>query len=115
MLPKQFDVIVVGGALVGASAAVALAQQGLKIALLDRKLPAFATESDQAWDSRIYAISPGNADWLKALNVWQTMSLNRVAPIEAMQIWSDENPAPLLFGADESHDENIGYILENSN
>lgn len=115
MLSKQFDVIVVGGALVGASAAVALAEQGLRVALLDRKLPTFVIENDQAWDSRIYAISPGNADWLKALNVWQTMSLNRVAPIEAMQIWSDENPAPLLFSADEAHAENLGYILENAN
>ena len=115
MMTKQFDVIVVGGALVGASAAVALAEQGLKVALLDRKLPTFIAQNDQTWDSRIYAISPGNADWLKALTVWQGMSSNRVAPIEAMQIWSDENPEPLLFNADEAHAENLGYILENAN
>jgi len=115
MLTKPFDVIVVGGALVGASAAVALAEQGLTVALLDRKLPTFIAEHDQTWDSRIYAISPGNADWLKALDVWQGISPDRVAPIEAMQIWSDENPEPLLFNADEAHAENLGYILENAN
>jgi 2-octaprenylphenol hydroxylase len=114
-MTKQYDIIIVGAALVGASAAVALAKQGLSVALLDRKLPTFSAENNEAWDSRIYAISPGNADWLKALDVWQDMSLNRVAPIEAMQIWSDENPAPLLFNADEAHAENLGYILENAN
>ena len=114
-LTKQFDVIVVGGALVGASAAVALAKQGLNVALLDRALPSFAAENDDVWDSRIYAISPGNADWLKDLNVWQAMSLQRVAPIDAMQICSDENPEPLVFSADEAHADNLGTILENNN
>ena len=113
-MTKQFDVIVVGGALVGASAAVALAKQGISVALVDRKLPTFTAESDEVWDSRIYAISPGNADWLKALNVWQAMPPNRIAPIGAMQIWTNENPVPLLFNADEAHAENLGYILENS-
>lgn len=113
-MTKHFDVIVLGGALVGASAAVALGRQGLKVALIDRKLPVFTPENDEVWDSRIYAISPGNADWLKALNVWQLMSPSRIASIEAMQIWSDQNPEPLLFSAEEAHGENLGYILENA-
>jgi ubiquinone biosynthesis UbiH/UbiF/VisC/COQ6 family hydroxylase len=115
MQTQQFDVIVVGGSLVGASAAVALAKQGLRVALLDRALPSFAAENDAVWDSRIYAISPGNADWLKDLNVWQAMVLSRVMPIDAMQICSDEKPEPLIFSADEAHAENLGYILENKN
>jgi ubiquinone biosynthesis UbiH/UbiF/VisC/COQ6 family hydroxylase len=82
---------------------------------LDRALPSFAAENDAVWGSRIYAISPGNVDWLKDLNVWQAMALSRVAPIDAMQICSDEKPEPLIFSADEAHAENLGYILENNN
>lgn len=114
-MAKQFDVIVVGAALVGASAAVALAEQGLKVALIDRKMPAFQPENESVWDSRIYAISPGNADWLKALNVWQSMSSDRIVPIGAMQIRSDDNSTPLIFSADEAHADNLGFILENAN
>jgi len=114
MPTKQFDVILVGAALVGTSAAVALAEQGLKVALFDRKMPDFQPENGSVWDSRIYAISPGNADWLKALNVWQRMSLDRVAPIDVMHIYSDHNSEPLVFSADEAHADNLGFILENA-
>ena len=114
MPTQQFDVIVVGAGLVGASAAVALAEQGLKVALLDRKMPAFQPENESVWDSRIYAISPGNADWLKTLNVWQRMSLDRVAPIDVMHICSDDHSRPLVFSADEAHADNLGFILENA-
>ena len=114
MPTKQFDVIVVGAALVGASAAVALAEQALKVALIDRKMPSFQPENESVWDSRIYAISPGNADWLKTLNVWQRMSLDRVAPIDVMHICSDDHSRPLVFSADEAHADNLGFILENA-
>ena len=43
------------------------------------------------------------------------MSLDRVAPIDAMHICSDDNPTPLVFSADEAHADNLGFILENAN
>ena len=69
MANLNFDVIIVGAGLVGAAAAVALAQQGHSVALVDIKYPEFNDNPDE-WDSRIYAISPGNVAWLKGLGVW---------------------------------------------
>ncbi|MFM1977884.1 MAG: hypothetical protein RLZZ151_399, partial [Pseudomonadota bacterium] len=40
---KYYDVVVIGAALVGASAAVGLAKQGLRVALVDIKAPASAS------------------------------------------------------------------------
>lgn len=124
-MQKQYDIIIVGAALVGASAAVALTKQGFKVALVDRKMPVFSSEANQAnnnpnknnenWDSRIYAISPGNADWLKSLGVWQRMDAARVTDICGMKIWADANTEALNFDADDVHAENLGYILENTN
>ncbi len=111
---KQYDIVIVGAALVGASAAVALAKQGFNVALVDRKSPLLPTRNDEIWDSRIYAISPGNADWLKDLGVWQRMNVDRVTPIAAMQIWSDTNLEPLAFDAEDAFANNLGYILESS-
>ena len=61
----KFDIIVIGGGLVGASLAVALKDSGLKIALIESRLPAPLPE-DKSWDSRIYAISPGSAAFFAA-------------------------------------------------
>ena len=120
-MQKQYDIIIVGAGLVGASAAVALTKQGFKLALVDRKMSVFSSEANQAnknnenWDSRIYAISPGNADWLKSLGVWQRMDAARVMDICGMKIWADAITEALNFDADDVHAENLGYILENTN
>src|SRR3989304_2733394 len=53
----NFDVVIIGGGLVGASLAVALRDSGLSLALVESQAaPAPAAR----WDSRIYAISPGS-------------------------------------------------------
>ena len=72
------DVAIVGAGLVGLSAAVALHQAGFSVALVDSRNPAKTDFIDdamnEAWDSRIYAISPKNAQWLKCLGVWQLLN-----------------------------------------
>lgn len=112
-MTKYYDIMIVGAALVGASAAVTLAKQGFKVALVDRKSPLVALANAE-WDSRIYAISPGNADWLKDLGVWQRMDAERITPIAEMQVWGDAITEALNFNAEDTFANNLGYILENS-
>ena len=112
-MTKDYDIVIVGAALVGASAAVTLAKQGFKVALVDRKSPLVALANAE-WDSRIYAISPGNADWLKDLGVWQRMDAERITPIAEMQIWGDAIAEALNFNAEDTFANSLGYILENS-
>lgn len=106
------DVIVVGGGLVGASCALALTQQGLSVILLDSK-PSSGNLPKQAWDSRIYTISPGNAVWLQSLGVWDMLDCERVCVIDGMQIWADANDAPLEFISYEANATSLGFIVEN--
>ena len=110
---KHYDIVIVGAALVGTSAALALAKHGFKVALVDRKSPLVELANGD-WDSRIYAISPGNADWLEGLGVWQRMNAERITPIAEMQIWGDANAEALNFNAEDAFADNLGYILENS-
>ena len=116
MSKVDFDIIVVGGGLVGGAAALALSRQGHQVALVDRSAPDFSTvsTSPDIWDSRIYAISPGNAHWLKTLGVWETLDHARVCPIDSMEIWGDSSPEPLKFESYEANIKSLGYILENS-
>jgi 2-polyprenylphenol 6-hydroxylase len=110
---RNYDIVIVGAALVGASAAVVFAKQGFKVALVDKKNP-LAQSKNVGWDSRIYAISPGNAEWLKDIGVWQHLNIERVTPIAGMKIWADVNPEPLMFDAEDAFVNNLGYIVENS-
>lgn len=111
-MSHDFDVIVVGGGLVGSACANALAQSGHRVALLEaRKLN--VEDLTSGWDSRIYAISPGNAKWLEALGIWNLLDTNRICPITSMHIWGDEDAAELQFNAYEANTANLGFIVEN--
>jgi 2-octaprenyl-6-methoxyphenol hydroxylase len=68
MTAQLFDVAIVGGGMVGASLAVALAPLGLKVALVE----AFPHDSgaQPSFDERTTALSNGSCRILKTLGVW---------------------------------------------
>ena len=67
----HYDVIIVGGGMVGATLAVALSEQpDLKIALIEAYQPTTLTESDPA-DLRVSALTQASEILLENLNIWQ--------------------------------------------
>lgn len=105
----ELDVIIIGGGLVGASLAAALKASGLSLGLLESQ-PA-DTRTD-GWDSRIYAISPGNAAFLADCGAWQHLDMSRVQPVAAMRVFGDEG-AELEFSAYQIGAAELNFILEN--
>lgn len=109
----ECDVLVAGAGLVGLALAPCLAAAGLSVALVDRapivvpELP----EHDESWDSRVYAISPGSASFLRVSGAWQSLPAERVAPIEAMRIEGDDG-AVLRFRAYELGERALAWIVE---
>ena len=108
------DVIIVGAGLVGLALAAALARAGLSVTLVDRASVA-AAESGVAnggWDQRIYAISPGSASFLRTLGAWQLLPVERIAPIEAMDVRGDAG-GRIEFSAYELGERALAWIVEN--
>lgn len=105
----DFDVVIIGGGLVGASLAAALKSSGLAIGLLE-SLPASGNSS--GWDSRIYAISPGNAAFLAGCGAWQHLDMNRVQPVYSMRVLGDTG-AELEFSAYQIGAPELNFIVEN--
>src|SRR5665647_3980518 len=68
ILCMKFDVVIIGGGLVGASLAAALKHSGLSLALVESQsllMPGNASANTEDWDNRIYAISPGSRSFLE--------------------------------------------------
>lgn len=106
---QHFDLIIVGGGLAGASLALALRDTRLRIALIESQPP----RQPSGLDSRIYAISPANVEFLESIGAWRHLDGARIAPIRSMKIAGDAGGA-LEFSAFDSGVAELGSILESS-
>lgn len=111
-MPQSFDVIICGGGLVGASLALALKPAGLRVAVIEPQRQERAV-NDDTWDSRIYAISPGSAAFLESCGIWQGVSPERIARVEEMRIFGDDESSLLNFSAYDAGLREVAYIVEN--
>ena len=111
--PENSDVLIAGAGLVGLALAPALVRAGLSVALADRANVAMPEWDPAAedWDTRVYAISPGSAAFLRALGAWQALPPDRVTPVEAMRIEGDAG-ALLNFSAYELGERALAWIVE---
>jgi 2-octaprenyl-6-methoxyphenol hydroxylase len=108
MSAERYQVVIVGAGLVGAAAALALGRQGLRVALIERQPPSVP---DDAWDTRIYAITPANQRFLERLGAWQRMDAGRVQPVFRMDVAGDTSGAVRL-DAYESGVSHLAAIVE---
>ena len=109
----QFDLIIVGGGLAGASLAAALRNSRLRIALVEARPPQRPAGLPVAWDARVYAVSPANVAFLESIGAWKHLDAQRIAPIRAMQVRGDAG-GQLEFSAFETGVPDLGCILESS-
>ncbi|SER67523.1 Ubiquinone biosynthesis hydroxylase, UbiH/UbiF/VisC/COQ6 family [Nitrosomonas sp. Nm51] len=108
----KFDMVVIGGGLVGASLVTALKASGLKTALIESREPLPLPE-DESWDSRVYAISPGSIGFLHDHAIWQRMDASRVAPVYDMAVFGDDSSSHIQFSAYEAGMAELACIVEN--
>ncbi|HEY7886945.1 MAG TPA: FAD-dependent monooxygenase [Steroidobacteraceae bacterium] len=119
---EPFDVLIVGGGPVGASAAALLqvaskdARRPLRVAVLELSRPG-ATQPDAPLDPRVSALSRASERILTAIGAWSAMPPSRMQPYERMRVWH-ESVEPrggdvLEFDAAYAGEPNLGYIVEN--
>ncbi|MFA5371228.1 MAG: UbiH/UbiF family hydroxylase [Sideroxydans sp.] len=108
----EFDLVIIGGGLVGASLAAALRDSGLKLALVESGAPPQLAATEDGWDSRIYAFTPGNAEFLRECGAWQRLEMSRVQQVEAMRVFGDTG-SRLDFSAYQLGTPELAFIMEN--
>lgn len=114
----QVDAVVVGGGVVGAAAALALAQLDLSVVLVEGRTP--APWSVAAPDLRVYALAPDNAALFATLGAWDAVAghggapATRLQPYRRMRVWDAAGGGELVFDADAYARRELGWIVESS-
>lgn len=105
----DFDVLIVGGGLAGASLAVALRGSRHRVALVEARPPV----RPQAWDQRIYAVSPASRTFLDRIGVWSHLDAFRMVAVDGMSIHGDAG-GRLDFSAYDAGLGELAWIVESS-
>ncbi len=92
-------------------AALARALRGTQLALLAQERPAKRARAGK-FDSRVYAISPGNAGFLAQIGAWQHMPPERVTPVHAMRVYGDDGASLIEFDAYRAGVAELAWIVE---
>lgn len=110
----EFDIVIVGGGLVGACLALSLRDAGFTIALIEAQRPKTYDPSGE-YGLRVSAIAPSSRRLLQEIGIWKTITTHRVSPFRYMRVWDAEGHGSINFDADALGLPELGYIIENSN
>lgn len=107
----NYDVVVVGGGMVGAAAALGLAQTGWSVALLEHEAP-LPFETESAPDLRVSAIGCTSVSLLKQLGAWPLVQQMRYAPYRRLETW-EQPGSQVVFDATSLSLPELGFMVEN--
>ncbi|WP_415878348.1 FAD-dependent monooxygenase [Methylomonas sp. TEB] len=109
-MKEQFDVVIVGGGMVGAAVACCLGGSELKVAVIEAQVPE-AFSSAQPHDLRVSALSIASKNILEAVGAWEGVTSRRYCPFKRMRVW--ETAGDTTFNSDDIRYPELGYIVEN--
>jgi 2-octaprenyl-6-methoxyphenol hydroxylase len=109
-MTQRFDIAIVGGGMVGASLAVALAPLGVKIALVEA-VPQ-GSELQPSFDERTTALSNGSRRILETLGVWSDVS-PVATPIRKIHVSDQGRFGFARIDAAEQGLAAMGYVVPN--
>ena len=108
----EYDVLIVGGGMVGASLACALGDSPLRVGVLEPH-PAQSEWDEREYDIRVSAITRATQRVFEAVGAWPGMLAHRVCPYQAMRVWDATGKGRVHFDAAEIGEPDLGHIIEN--
>ena len=106
----RVELIVVGGGLVGLTLAIACAEAGIEVAIIDREDP--ATMLAEPFDGRTTAIAHGSQQVLAGIGLWPLVAA-AAEPILEIRVADGGSPLFLHYDHHAVGDHPLGYIVEN--
>jgi len=107
---KNYDLVIVGGGLVGASLACALGNSTLKIAVVESIPP--GNPGQPSYDDRTIALAYSSRRIFETIGVWQPIVDRSVNPIEHIHISDRGHFGITRLHAPDLGIEALGYVVE---
>lgn len=111
MIEQTFDVVVIGGGMIGAATALGLAKQGWQVAMVESQEPELYN-AKQPMDLRVSAISPLSVELLSELGAWSAIRQMRVCEYQRLETWENDL-CRTRFHCQDLGLERLGYFVEN--
>ena len=106
---EHHELVVVGGGLVGLTLAIAVAEAGLDVAVIDRDDPDVTVTP--GFDGRAYAIAYGSRQALAAIGLWEKLAAE-TSPILEIRVADDSAPLFLHYDHHEVGEQPLGWMVE---
>lgn len=82
------QIIVVGGGMVGAASALALARAGHQVTVIEAGASPLESTPTEQWDIRISSVHRANLDWLEMLGVLASVSPAKICSYSSLAVQS---------------------------
>ncbi|MDX5152214.1 MAG: FAD-dependent monooxygenase, partial [Acidiferrobacterales bacterium] len=109
-MEKKFDIVIVGGGLVGASLACALGNSTLKVGVVESIPP--GDPGQPSYDDRTIALAYSSRRIFETIGVWQPIAERSVSPIEHIHISNRGHFGITRLHAKDMGIEALGYVVE---
>lgn len=111
MPPSDFDVLIIGGGMVGASLAIALGKLSLKVGLVEAV--EFESSVQPSYDDRTIALSFGSKRIFETLGVWGRLEADGATSIHKIHISDRGRFGFARLDRADAGVEALGWVVEN--
>lgn len=108
----DYDVVIIGGGMVGTTLACALGNSDFKVAIVETR-PAEMEWPTESIGMRVSAITAASQQIFTNLGAWDTMVALRTSPFREMQVWDAAGSGTVHFDSAEIAQDKLGHIIEN--
>ena len=108
----SFDILVVGGGMVGAAFACACLGKGLRIAVVETREPRRSWPAGEV-DLRVSALNRASQRVLERLGAWDRILQLGASPYREMRVWDAVGGGSIHFDSADLGEQDLGHIVEN--